>query len=51
MEVETVNLGIRVGKNVGYLCLIIELDLKELVDLSYNMKGSKSEIFSMIEAI
>lgn len=51
MEAEAVNLGIQVAKNVGYLRLIIELDLKEVVDLSCNRNGSKSEIFSMIEAI
>lgn len=51
MEAEAVNLGIQVAKNVGYLRLIIELDLKEVVDLSCNRKGSKPEIFSMIEAI
>lgn len=51
MEAEAVNLGIQVAKNVGYLRLIIELDLKEVVDLSCNRNESKSEIFSMIEAI
>lgn len=51
MEAEAVNFGIQVAADANFLPMIIELDSKEVVDLSCNGKGSKTEIFWIITTI
>lgn len=51
MEVEAVNYGIWVAQNANFMPIILELDSKEIVDLSCNRKGSKTQNFWIIDTI
>lgn len=48
---EAVRLGIKIAWNSGRSLMIIESDLKEVVDLILNMKDSLKEIFWTISTI
>lgn len=48
---EAVRLGIKIAWNSGRSLMIIESDLKEVVDLILNMKDSLTEIFWTISTI
>ena len=51
MEAEAVNFGIQVAQNDNFMPMIIESYSKEVVDLSCNKKGSKTEIFWTITIV
>lgn len=51
MEAEVVNFDIQIAQNDNFMPMIIESYSKEVVDLSCNKKGSKTEIFWTITIV